>query len=145
MTGNVIDLAARRRAKTEVTAADLGPMPDRQAQIVGDLEERRAAAQPHTSGPCHCIGCGHDWIGVVPCGTDVVMCPVCLTDRGVRAGLLFKEDELHWTCDVCRENGKQQFFHLLIDGPYCPICGTQWSWEQVGITFGLLPDKDSPF
>jgi len=41
------------------------------------------AHRPHYAGPCSCLKCKHEWVGVVPETTDVVECPNCGAWQGV--------------------------------------------------------------
>ena len=88
-----------------------------------DLGAARAAREPHTTGPCRCLKCGHKWEGVVPIGVDALECPDCGEMAGVRSGLCVNLAEEHWTC-ACGG----QFFHLITTGVYCPCCGRAWEW-----------------
>lgn len=44
-----------------------------------DLDARR----PHYAGPCSCLSCTHEWVGVVPVGAKHLECSVCGKDAGV--------------------------------------------------------------
>lgn len=49
------------------------------ADIV-DLDARRA----HTASVASCMACWHEWAAVVPVGTDLLECPRCGKDLGVK-------------------------------------------------------------
>lgn len=46
------------------------------------LQQAREERSPHWSGPCKCLGCGHEWHGVGPVGTHIVECPDCELMKG---------------------------------------------------------------
>lgn len=97
---------------------------------VVDLAAARLARTPHTSGPCVCLGCKHEWVGVAPSGTIAVECPACGTEKGVRAGTVFV-DEPHWNCRGCDNN----YLRVVAAGIYCPLCATAWNWDQITEAF----------
>lgn len=83
-------------------------------------------ARPHTSGPCTCLGCHHEWVGAVPVGVDVIQCPRCLLDKGVRAGLVLSDTPV-LMCAKCDNT----FLLVTMDCELlCPVCGE----------YGFLPD-----
>lgn len=41
------------------------------------------AHRPHYAGPCSCLSCTHEWVGVVPVGAKHLECSVCGKDHGV--------------------------------------------------------------
>jgi len=45
------------------------------------------ARRPHYAGPCSCLGCSHEWVGVVPDGAGLLECSVCGEMRGVTFSL----------------------------------------------------------
>lgn len=92
---------------------------------VVDFGRAKVEREPHTTGPCQCLGCGHQWIGVIPVGIDVVDCPECRTPKGVRGSLVINHAEEHWTCKC-----GSQMFHLISSGAYCPNCGRAWGWDE---------------
>lgn len=47
-----------------------------------DFASAKAEREPHWSGHCKCVGCGHEWVGVGPIGTMWVDCPSCELPKG---------------------------------------------------------------
>lgn len=55
---------------------------------------------PHLSGPAHCVGCQHEWVGVAPVGTFRLECPQCQTMKGVwRYPIEADDGDLAFTCN----------------------------------------------
>jgi len=79
--------------------------------------------QPHWSGECVCLGCGHEWVGVAPIGTHVVECPSCGLDKGHSRHLFGPmEGDSVFQCD-CGSEGLMAYlrsgrFHMI-----CLACG----------------------
>jgi len=48
------------------------------------------AHRPHYAGPCSCLKCAREWVGVVPETTEVLECPSC----GALAGVIFSAREV---------------------------------------------------
>ena len=94
---------------------------------VVDLAAARAEREPHTSGPCLCLGCRHEWFGVIPTGVDVVDCPSCGLEKGIRRGLIGPpECALVWTCDC----GNTYLLFTPL-GCMCPVCGLGWDRSEL--------------
>lgn len=78
---------------------------------------------PHWTGPCRCLGCKHEWIGVAPVGTHVVECPVCGLNKG-HAIHLFGADEgdlslqCNCGCDALNAYRRKGRFYVK-----CMACG----------------------
>ena len=49
---------------------------------VVSIAQVREERQRHWSGPCKCLGCGHEWVGVAPIGVMFVDCPECDLPKG---------------------------------------------------------------
>jgi hypothetical protein len=51
---------------------------------VVSLSQWKQENQPHWSGPCVCLHCRHEWVGVGPIGdTHSLDCPSCGLPKGV--------------------------------------------------------------
>lgn len=46
------------------------------------FQKAKEEREPHWSGTCKCIGCGHEWVGVAPMGVMFVDCPSCELPKG---------------------------------------------------------------
>lgn len=46
------------------------------------FQAKKAERDPHWSGKCKCLGCGHEWVGVGPIGVMIVDCPSCNLPKG---------------------------------------------------------------
>ncbi len=93
---------------------------------VVDLRQYREDNTPHLSGFARCLACKHEWAAVSPVGTVAFFeCPNCGLPKGCYKFPVVK-DTSHWTC-YCGND----FFHLSLDGVYCPNCGVwQHGWED---------------
>ncbi len=77
-----------------------------------------ADARPHLSGPCRCLDCKHEWVGVAPLGVTTMTCPACGADKGGRFAMVLPTDGDTWTC-ACGNC----FFVVQRDRFMCPNCG----------------------
>lgn len=81
---------------------------------------------PHVTGPCKCIACKHEWVGVVEVEQHAdndgwLECPKCFEQKG---RLIFPYRPPVGTyvflclCD-------NELFNVTKDGVFCPNCGTR--------------------
>ena len=73
--------------------------------------------QPHISGPCICLCCKAEWVGVASAGTYWLECTECGTYKGVFKGAI-QRDSLTWECDC-----GNTLFEICPDCIHCPNCG----------------------
>lgn len=75
---------------------------------------------PHLSGRCRCLACGHEWVGVTPVGLpDGLECPSCHLMKGAHLGLAYPAADA-WVCNC----GAALFF-ITPSGALCSLCGTR--------------------
>lgn len=72
------------------------------ADIVS-FQAEKEARQPHWSGPCICLKCKHEWIGVGPLPMpETLKCPSCNLYFGVAKGDFDPPDNSEYLkCDNC--------------------------------------------
>jgi hypothetical protein len=87
-----------------------------------DLNAERENRIPHSSGAAKCISCKHDWIAVVPLGTEWFECPNCGLMKGKFKYTHLRVGDKHWTCRC-----ENDLFHITPSGTYCPNCGV---WQK---------------
>lgn len=68
-----------------------------------DLAAARTERRPHWSGPCVCLGCRHEWVGVGEEGHSFSLeCPECKLPKGtVKYPFGADNDDLVLTCQHC--------------------------------------------
>ena len=79
---------------------------------VHDIHEK----QPHMSGPCTCLHCRHQWVGIMPVGAVALECPSCGLEHGVIKAAACPETMFRCSCGC-------EAFWLSPDGPMCRYCG----------------------
>lgn len=93
---------------------------------VVDFTQAKIEREPHASGPCRCLHCGHEWVGVVPVPLPVAFeCPLCHLDHGVFISLHAPSIGA-WTCRFQRPAGGDcdtQLFYVTRAGVLCAACG----------------------
>lgn len=94
------------------------------SNVVG-FPGRKNSTGAHITGPCVCVGCGHQWQGVAPVGTIDLECPACGALKGIWT-LLIRLDEEHFYCPC-----GNHFLHIIRSGAYCPNCGRAWPWDEL--------------
>jgi len=83
------------------------------------------SARPHLSGPCRCVDCKHEWVGVAPVGTYAMTCPACGADKGGRFAMIIPDEGVPmWRCKC-----GNCFMVLMRDCWMCPNCGEQQRFE----------------
>lgn len=103
VTDQIIDLAARRAAKTE-------------------------PQEQHASGEAFCFACNHNWVAVVATGTTEFQCPSCLRVTGrYKFGFYPNVDQIVRAC-----NCGNQLFYLTPDGHLCASCGIYQRYNKDG-------------
>lgn len=97
---------------------------------MGDIVPFKVASReeydPHWSGPCVCLGCRHEWVGVGPLGfTSNLDCPECELPKGTtKYPFGASEGDLVLTCGDC---GGEALTSYIRDGLHyvrCMGCGT---------------------
>lgn len=74
---------------------------------------------PHLSGRCVCLGCKHEWVGVVPVGVISMECPQCHLQKGVHVGIAVPDTA--WQCGTCNA----LLFFMTPAGAQCSVCGVK--------------------
>lgn len=94
---------------------------------VMDFQKAKLEREPHTAGPMRCLTCGHEWVGVVPCGNDTAECPVCKTEKGVRTQHVGPpEEHPAWRCHC-----GSWVFGVIREGCVCINCGQFHDWDAI--------------
>jgi len=96
--------------------------PEQPSNVV-NLNSRRH--NPHTTGDCQCIECGHRWVAVAPVGVVRYECPVCRTFKGVSCYVVMPKEFL--SCVGCGT----YFWIITRAGYMCPRCGEERSFEEI--------------
>ena len=93
---------------------------------MSNVIEFKPSEETHAQGPCICLGCRHEWIGVWPVGVTVFECPKCGLEKGTPHGLMQfgNEEQLIRVCDCGNE-----FFLLTPEGHMCAKCGTYQAYD----------------
>lgn len=85
--------------------------------------------RPHTSGPCHCAQCGHEWVGVIMSGWTAITCPECGCGKGMRSGFVFPHDAATLRCGNCEGEVSNDLFTIMDNGQMmCAHCGDVRDW-----------------
>lgn len=84
---------------------------------VVDLADARRARVPHATGAARCMACRHEWVAVVPAGTEWLECPACELVRGRMVFPCMPESSAVFTC-----NCGCQLFTVTPTGILCPNC-----------------------
>ena len=82
---------------------------------------------PHSTGPCVCLQCRHEWIGVVPVRVNSIKCPECGTFKGCRAGLIIPADSALLICPAC---DNELNYALAAGRVLCACCGTLFDFPE---------------
>ena len=96
-----------------------------------NLRDARAARQPHWSGPCVCLGCRHEWVGVGPEGhASNLVCPACELPKGTTkypfgAG----EGDMVLTCGHCGGEALTAYKRGAYNYVRCMGCGVDLTDE----------------
>lgn len=92
-----------------------------------DLHQARIERSPHGAGPCKCLVCGMQWIGVAPVGYYAFECPGCHSVKGVRESMFNPpEGVASLECDC----GNALMIVLQGFQAFCPICGKTHDTER---------------
>lgn len=94
-----------------------------------DFGSAKQEREPHLSGPCRCLSCGHQWTGVAPIGKPAGLeCPSCHLHRGAYDTFIGADQGreryvcLHCECDV---------FSIVPNGGLCAGCGFLHTWDDL--------------
>ena len=91
-----------------------------------DLEAKRREKGPHGVGPFICLGCRHEWTGVVSLPQKQwVDCPSCGLEKGTAQGP-FLYDNAHYACSC-----GNSLWLVASHGVYCPMCGGTADWNSI--------------
>lgn len=93
-----------------------------------DFQRAKQGREPHWAGTCKCVGCGHEWAGVAPMGTQWVDCPSCDMPKGhpkhpFGAG----DDDSVFVCNHCNSEALTGFVRKGVKRLMCMGCGTDQS------------------
>lgn len=96
---------------------------------LADARKAREAAQReelHWSGPCVCLGCRHEWVGVGPVGAHSELhCPSCLLPKGtVKHPFGADAGDMVLVCDNCDGEALTSFVREGLHYVLCMGCGT---------------------
>lgn len=91
------------------------------SQNVVSFEEKKLSYQPHLTGEAKCMACRHEWVAVVPDGTEEPMeCPKCGTNKGrFKYPYSVPKGAAMWVCNC----GNDLFYKLSTGHLMCPNCG----------------------
>lgn len=96
------------------------------------LTDEREKRSPHWSGPCVCLGCKYEWVGVAPVGVMFVDCPSCGLPKGhPKHPFGAQEGDMFFQC-LCGSEALTAYkrkgrFHII-----CMACGA----SQTAALFG---------
>lgn len=89
--------------------------------------EAKAERQPHWTGRCKCVGCGHEWEAVAPIGKMWVDCPCCNLPKGTpKFPFGGAVGDTVFTCN-CGSEALTAYFRKGLFRLRCMGCGTDHS------------------
>jgi predicted RNA-binding Zn-ribbon protein involved in translation (DUF1610 family) len=88
---------------------------------ISDFAAAKEKREPHVTGEAKCMACRHEWVAVVPYGTEEPLeCPKCGTSKGkFKFPYSPPKGSAIWVCNC----GNDLFFKLSSGHLMCPNCG----------------------
>jgi hypothetical protein len=121
----IVDFAAAKKAKAErVDPVERGHTPT--SKMIGQEADR----DEWGAGPCVCLGCRFEWVGVAQVGHPNIECPSCRLPKGThKYPFGSAEGDLVLTCSYCQGEALTAYIRNNLHYVRCMGCGVDLTGE----------------